>query len=329
MGLLDTILGDSNDPDDQWRLFFATDLHGSDKCFKKFVNAKSYYDADVLILGGDLTGKALVPIIDEADGWRAEYPNQTKHLDSESAVDEVETQIRNGGNYPLRLTPSEYEAFRDDEDRIESEYRRLEAERLEEWIALAERKLEDEDSIPVICGNDDREYVIGSLEASPVFTLVEDRVATLPTGHEIFGYGWSNDTPWDTPRERPESEIESDLAAIAGEVTDWDRAIANVHCPPHGTRIDEAPKLDDDLRPVTSGGQIETEPVGSTAVRSFFEEHEPMIGLHGHIHESQGEFELGRTLCMNPGSEYGEGYLNGVLVTISDDTVVQNQFTSG
>lgn len=329
MGLLDTILGDGSDPDDQWRLFFATDLHGSDKCFKKFVNAKSYYDADVLVLGGDLTGKALVPIIDEADGWRAEYPNQTKHLDGESAVEEVETQIRNGGNYPLRLTPSEYEAFRDDEDRIESEYRRLESERLEEWIALAERKLNDEDRIPVICGNDDQEHVIGSLEASPVFTVVEDRVATLPTGHEIFGYGWSNETPWDTPRERSEDEIQSDLAAIAAGVSDWDRAIANVHCPPHSTRIDEAPKLDDDLRPVTSGGQIETEPVGSTAVRSFFEEHEPMIGLHGHIHESQGEFELGRTLCMNPGSEYGEGYLNGLLVTLSDDTVVQNQFTSG
>lgn len=329
MGFLDTILGDSSDPDDQWRLFFATDLHGSDKCFKKFVNAKSYYDADVLVLGGDFTGKAIVPIIDEPDGWRAEYPNQTKQLDSEATVEEAETQIRNAGNYPLRLSESEYAEFRDDEATVESEYRRLEAERLDEWIELAERKIDDENPIPVICGNDDEEYIAEYLADSPAFDMIDSGVTRLPTGHEIIGYGWSNPTPWETPREKSEEAIESDLKAIAAEVEDWDRAIANIHCPPHDTHIDDAPKLDDDLRPVTSGGQIVTESVGSTAVRSFLEEREPMAGLHGHIHESQGEFELGRTLCMNPGSEYGEGYLNGVLLTISDDGIVQNQFTSG
>jgi len=329
MGFLDTILGNGSESDDQWKLFFATDLHGSEKCFKKFLNAKSFYDADALVLGGDLTGKAIVPIIDEADGWRAEYPNQTKHLDSERAVEETEEQIRNGGNYPLRLTAEEYAEFQADEETVESEYRRLEAERLSAWVDLAEQKLDSGTQIPVIRGNDDEEYVAEAFEESPTFAVIDSGVARLPTGHEVLGYGWSNPTPWDTPREKPEADIESDLAAVAADVEDWDRAIANVHCPPHGTRIDEAPKLDDDLRPVTTGGQVETEPVGSSAVRSFIEDHQPMVGLHGHIHESQGEFELGETLCVNPGSEYGEGYLNGVLLTISDDDVVQHQFTSG
>jgi len=329
MGLLNSILSNGSDSDDQWKLLFATDLHGSDKCFKKFVNAKSFYDADALILGGDLTGKGIVPIIDETDGWRAEYPNQTKYLDSEDAVTETEQQIRNAGNYPLRLTAKEYADFRDDDEMVESEYRRLEAERLSEWVQLAEEKLNGDSPIPVIGGNDDKPYVADFLDDSDAFAVIDSDVVRLPTGHEVLGYGWSNPTPWDTPRETSEAEIESDLAAIVSEIDDWGRTIANIHCPPHETRIDEAPKLDDNLRPVTTGGQVETEPVGSTAVRSFVEEHQPMVGLHGHIHESQGEFELGETLCVNPGSEYGEGYLNGVLLTISDDEIVQHQFTSG
>lgn len=329
MGLLDSILGNGSDSDDQWKLFFATDLHGSDKCFKKFVNAKSFYDADALVLGGDLTGKAIVPIIDEEDGWRAEYPNQTKHLDGEDAVAETEGQIRNAGNYPLRLTTEEYAEFRADDEMVESEYRRLEAERLSEWVELAEQKLDGDAPIPVIRGNDDEAYIADFLADSDAFAVIDSDVVRLPTGHEVVGYGWSNPTPWDTPREKPEAEIESDLAAVADQIEDWDRTIANIHCPPSETRIDEAPKLDENLRPVTTGGQVETEPVGSTAVRSFIADHQPLVGLHGHIHESQGEFELGETLCVNPGSEYGEGYLNGVLLTISDDEIVQHQFTSG
>jgi hypothetical protein len=327
MGLLDSILGRDDESDDQWTLFFASDLHGSDKCFRKFVNAKQFYDADELILGGDLTGKAIVPIVDTGETWRAEYPNQSKTLQSEDAVEETEQQVKNAGNYPLRMDEAEYEAFREDDDRVASAYEELEAERIREWIDVAEDKLDDR--IYVITGNDDGEYVAEYLEDSSAFALVDGSVTRLESGHEIFGYGWSNPTPWDTPREKPDDEIRADLDAIGAEVTDWSRAIGNVHCPPHGTRIDEAPKLDDDLRPVTSGGQVEQEPVGSEAVGEFLEERQPLLGLHGHIHESQGEYELGRTLCLNPGSEYGEGYLNGALVTIRDDAVVRHQFTSG
>src|SRR2546425_13103021 len=44
------------------RIFFATDVHGSDRCFRKFLAAADSYDADALILGGDIAGKGLVPI---------------------------------------------------------------------------------------------------------------------------------------------------------------------------------------------------------------------------------------------------------------------------
>lgn len=148
-------------------------------------------------------------------------------------------------------------------------------------------------------------------------------------GYQLLGYGWSNPTPWDTPREKPEEELETDLEDLAAEVSDWKRTILNFHCPPFDAEIDSAPKLDDDLKPQTSGGEVLTEAVGSTAIRSFIEEYQPLMGLHGHIHESQGKIQIGDTVCINPGSEYSTGYLSGAIVTLSDDAVTQHQFTSG
>jgi Icc-related predicted phosphoesterase len=45
------------------KIFFVSDIHGSVKCFRKLVNAGKFYGADVLIMGGDLVGKQLIPII--------------------------------------------------------------------------------------------------------------------------------------------------------------------------------------------------------------------------------------------------------------------------
>lgn len=325
MGLLDSFF--DRGTDDQMKLFFATDLHGSEKCFKKFVNAKEFYDADVLVLGGDLTGKAVVPFIHEGNGWRAEYPNQTKTFDEESAVTEAEQQVRNAGNYPIRLDTEAYESFKNDDEQVRNTYERLESERLQRWVNFAEEKLNEQ--IYVIGGNDDQSYVTDHLVESSAFELVDEAVVELPSGHELLGYGFSNPTPWDTPREKSDSEISKDIYRIGQMVTDWDWTILNIHCPPYETTLDRAPKLDDDLRPVTEGGQVVDEPVGSTAVREFIEGNEPMLGLHGHIHESRGEVHLGDTLCLNSGSEYGEGVLNGAIVTLSEDEVVQHQFVSG
>ena len=35
------------------KLFFATDIHGSEKCWKKLVNSGNFYDVDIIILGPD------------------------------------------------------------------------------------------------------------------------------------------------------------------------------------------------------------------------------------------------------------------------------------
>jgi Icc-related predicted phosphoesterase len=331
MGLLDSILGGSTATNQQ-DILFASDLHGSNKTYKKYLNAFSYYDVDIFVLGGDLTGKAIVPVVDEGGSWRVEIPGQTKRAETEDDVEQIETQVANGGNYTYRMLESEYEAFREDDEKIDAEYNRLQEERLVKWVEWAEDELPVGKQIYAISGNDDEEFVRRVLDESSAFDMIDGYVSTVEeTGQEILGYGYSNPTPWDTPREKEEEELREDLFELAEQVDDWSDAIVNIHVPPNGTHIDDAPKLNENNEPITEGGQMVTTPAGSQAVRDFIEEFEPMLGLHGHIHESQGDYEFDRTLSLNPGSEYGEGYLNGLIITLDgeDNSVERFQFTSG
>ena len=103
----------------------------------------------------------------------------------------------------------------------------------------------------------------------------------------------------------------------------------NFHCPPAETSLDQAPALTDDLRPIVFGGRVMTKPVGSTSMRAAIEQHQPLLGLHGHIHESRGAERLGRTLCVNPGSDYGEGILRGAIIEVVNGRVSSHKFVTG
>jgi len=97
-----------------------------------------------------------------------------------------------------------------------------------------------------------------------------------------------------------------------------DRAIFDVHVPPYGSGLDLAPQLDAELRLVMSAsGEQKMIPVGSTAVRDAIERFQPLLGLHGHIHNSQGIKRLGRTTVINCGSEYQDGILDGALIDVN------------
>ena len=80
-------------------------------------------------------------------------------------------------------------------------------------------------------------------------------------------------------------------------------------------RLDEAPALDANLRP-THGGAV-MKPVGSIAVRDAILKHQPLLSVHGHIHESRGVKRMGRTLAINPGSVYGDGVLQGAVIELN------------
>jgi uncharacterized protein len=174
----------------------------------------------------------------------------------------------------------------------------------------------------LIPGNDD-DFAIDPILDRPEFAPInaEGKVLDLPGGLQLLACGWSNHTPWQTPREESEDELYERLDALARQVDDPRRAIFMIHVPPHDSGLDTAPILDENLRPTVSAGDVLRGPVGSTAVRRIIEDYQPVLSIHGHIHESGGERRIGNTVCVNAGSESSMGILRGYLVEIGEDGV--------
>ncbi|MCL5257041.1 MAG: metallophosphoesterase [Chloroflexi bacterium] len=299
------------------RLFFATDVHGSDICFKKFVNSGKFYKADVIILGGDTTGKMLVFLVDQGDGsFLSNYSSDEDELFHEGAeLEEHEKNIRNSGYYPYRVTKAQMRELNSSHEAMESLFQRVMLETTERWVKLAEERLKDTSIRCIIApGNDDHLEIDEVIKASERIEYGEGRVIDLGK-HELLSCGWTNPTPWDTPRECSEEELLAKIEGLAKEVKNPKSAIFNLHAPPYRSGLDDAPELKENLQMVAGGA---TKPVGSTAVRAVIEKYQPMLGLHGHIHEGKGEQKIGKTMCINPGSAYGDWVLQGYLADVDD-----------
>lgn len=314
------------------RLFFVTDLHGSDRCFRKFLNAAKVYEAQTLVVGGDVAGKRLVPIVERGDGTRtAHWAGREQTLDSPAAVEEYKATVANAGLYGFETTPDEVAAMDADPARVERCFLELAEQRLREWAALAEERLGDAGvNLIVNCGNDDPFELDAILDGAEAVTFAEGRVVALDERRAMVSVGFANRTPWNCVRDVEESELEARIAAAVESWRDTGREhlVLNLHPPPYDTPIDQAPMLDGDLRPVTEGGQMVITSVGSTAVRRAIEAYEPILSLHGHIHEARGVAEIGRTICVNPGSEYPDGVLRGAIVDFDADGVKGYVLTS-
>ena len=311
-------------------IFFATDLHGSNVCFKKFVNAGKFYGASVLILGGDVTGKMMVPIArQEDDSYLTSFAGKDLRLKAGEEAVALEQQVSDMGFYPKVMSEEEFQELRDDPEGQEALFHELIRERLEEWIEYARPRLAEQG---VKCyaapGNDDAFFIDELLADSGAIELLEGRVVNVD-GVEMLTTGWSNETPWKTERETSESELRTMIMEMIDRLERPENAIFNIHVPPHGTALDQCPKLDEDLRPVSSGGNPVMTSAGSTAVRELIETYQPLLGLHGHIHEGRGIARIDRTVCVNPGSNYSEGVLNGSLIRLKEGEVRDVHLTQG
>jgi hypothetical protein len=298
------------------RLFFATDIHGSEVCWRKFLNAARFYRADVLVLGGDMTGKALVPITQLPDGsFKATLLQQHFLLQDEEQVREMEKRVGSRGYYPCRVTPEQLAEFAADPPRVEAFFRQRMLELLEQWMALADQRLDGSSVRCYVCpGNDDTFETDEVIQRSRRVELAEGRAVDLGGGFSMVSTGWSNITPWHTCRELPEPELEAKIEGMLPPAGDMSHMVFNFHCPPQASGLDEAPALDEELNLLDAGRSLI--PVGSTAVRQAIERHQPLLSLHGHIHEGKGIARLGRTLCINAGSLYEQGTLQGAVVEL-------------
>jgi Icc-related predicted phosphoesterase len=305
------------------RVFFCTDLHGSEVCFRKFLHAGHVYEADVVIMGGDCTGKMVVPLVQNGNEFTCEWAGGVNKLRTPEDIAEQEKQITNNGLYPVRVTEDEMRTLESDPARVGELFREQMLARVAAWVALAEERLADSGLEVIITpGNDDDFAVDEVLGQSDFIKTPEGTVTRIGGGRfEMLSLGWSNPTPWDTPRECSEEQLAERIRALAAEIDDMENAIFNIHVPPYGTGLDNAPELEEGQR-LKRGGTINI-PVGSTAVRDAILEDQPLLGLHGHIHESRGIQRLDRTVSINPGSAYSDWTLQGVIVDLEDGEVVR------
>jgi Icc-related predicted phosphoesterase len=310
------------------RLFYASDIHGSDLLWRKFLGAAPFYGAAAAVMGGDLLGKAIVPIERRDDGtFRVEFLGEERVVGEGQQLDELVAAIRFNGFYPWTASRAEIDERAADTEGLFGDVARAEIRR---WVELAEARGSSNGSsnLYVMAGNDDPWYVDEILAASPALVFCDDRIVGVD-GHEMVSSSYANPTPWNSPRELDEDALYDRLKALADRLEDPSRAIFNLHVPPYDSRLDQAPDLKPDLTPRYSGGQPVMKPVGSRAVRQLIEEVQPLLALHGHIHESKGETRIGRTLALNSGSEYNTGRLHGAVVTLGDARVVSHQFVVG
>jgi uncharacterized protein len=312
------------------RIVFATDIHGSEQCYRKFLNSARIYRADVMVLGGDITGKVLVPIVERSGTWTAFLAGKQTTAETAEELRQLRQLIRLSGQYAITVEPDEKAALDSDEDLRHQAFRDAMLGTVGDWVELAAERLEPQ-HVPMIImpGNDDWHDVEDALDKAEYVTSAEGRTITLPDDYTLVSYGYSNKTPWDSPRELDDETLGQRLRTLVAPLTDTSRAIYNFHVPPFASSLDQAPALSADFQPRSKGGQVEMTDAGSRSVRQIIETTQPLLGLFGHIHESKGMEKLGRTVCINPGSEYGTGMLKLALLELRKDKVRSWQLITG
>ena len=311
------------------KLFFATDIHGSDICWSKFLNARKFYEVDILILGGDMTGKAVVPLIHQGgNNYKVNLLEQDFPVTNEEELADVQKRVRSRGYYPYLTDPDEMAELENDPAKVHQIFLQEVLNTFQKWMDLADKKLGGTGMKVYCCpGNDDMFEVDEIVRSSRSVNLVEGLVTQLDDDHEMISSGWSNRTPWNTHREEDEEQLKVRYEAMISKIKNPRNAIFNIHVPPYKSGLDEAPELDDELRPVLAGQSLK--PVGSTALSEVIKATKPLLGLHGHIHEGRGATRIGKTLCINPGSMYEQGTLLGAIITLGNNKIKNYVLTTG
>ena len=173
------------------RIFFATDIHGSEVCWRKFLNAGKFHKADVLIMGGDMTGKAMVPIVANGGNWELELQGQRHVLTTEDEVKAMEKRISDRGYYPVRLTRDEVDAWSGDAALVDTRFKAEMLGNVERWMALGDERLAGTGIRCVVSpANDDMFEIDPIIESAKHLELGEGNTIALD-GFSLVSTGWA------------------------------------------------------------------------------------------------------------------------------------------
>jgi len=306
------------------KILYTSDLHGSSLCFRKFLSAGKIFKADVLIIGGDLTGKAIVPIIEQPNGsYKAFFFDKTHIANTNEELEKLKSTIADSGLYPyITASIQNFEDIANNEKKFEKLFSSLMSTRIQEWIKLFEEHYKSSNvKFFLLPGNDDSFDIDSVINESKCVINPEGKVCWIDDYHEMISTGYANITPWNCPRDVSEDTLAEKIENMVSKIENLENSIFNFHCPPYNTKLDIAPKLDENLQIVLEGGQIVSEHVGSVAIYNSIKKYQPLLGLHGHIHESRAFQRIGRTLCINPGSGYTEGTLHYAFINLDKESV--------
>jgi hypothetical protein len=311
------------------KILFATDMHGSEGTWRKFLNASAMLKVNVAICGGDLTGKMIVPVVEGNTKKYTYYLMGKTHATDEAGLEKAFKDIRGIGYYPHLTNEQEYKEMTENPQKVDQVFHDVMTSTLSRWLDLIPEKVPSETKVVVCPGNDDRTLVDEMIDHHKDVVNGEGKVLQIDESHEMISCGWVNPSPWKTAREEEEDKLEQRLEKYVSQLRNVASAIFNFHAPPYQTKLDDAPLLDKDLNPIIQGGSVVMVPVGSKAVKKVIEKYQPFLGLHGHIHEAAGSMKIGKTYCVNPGSEYAEGIVRAFLIEFKGDKLVRLQRIEG
>lgn len=317
------------------KILFASDLHGSNLVFRKLLSTAITNEVDALIIGGDLSGKTVTPIIKKTNSvYETDFLGVKRILYEEKDLNQLIDDISNSGSYPIIISKEEYIELQKEDNKLRinndgfPNYNKLKQKifeneinkHLKSWLELAEEKLKPKGiRFIIICGNDDSYELDDIISESSYAENPEKKILTICNNNQVIGDSSANITPFNCPRDLSEDVLENRLREKLKRITNFKSSIFVLHTPPFNSNLDNVIKLDTNLKPILIGGNPVIIPVGSKAVRKIIEEYQPLLALTGHIHESSGETTIGRTFCVNPGSEYSNGFMRAYLITFKGD----------
>src|ERR1700751_3968283 len=191
------------------KVFFATDIHGSEICWRKFLNAAAFYKADMVILGGDVTGKVLVPLLAMPGYWEVSFGGQRMRLETKTELDEIQRKIRDRGSYPSVMPPEELDALSEEDGSVDRRFTLEMTRGLDRWLDIAAGKLRGGDIPCILNGRHDQIWEIDDMtEQSPYVSFPQSKVLDIG-GFYLASMGWTIPTPWNSFREAPDDVLVS------------------------------------------------------------------------------------------------------------------------